>query len=148
MKSMKILEATEKDSQILAEMATKIWDNENVDELEREFAEIYHSTKDNCFIAFDGKTPVGFVNVSLRFDYVEGTESSPVGYLEGMFVKENYRNRGIARSLVKSCEDWAEGKGAKEFASDCLLDNTQSLKFHLAVGFEEANRIICFKKDL
>lgn len=45
MKSMKILEATEKDSRVLVQMATKIWDNENVDELEQEFIEIYHSTK-------------------------------------------------------------------------------------------------------
>lgn len=145
---MKILEATQKDSQILAEMATKIWENENVDELEQEFVEINQSAKDTCFIAFDGKFPVGFANVSLRFDYVEGTDSSPVGYLEGIFVDENFRNRGIARSLVKSCEDWAKEKGAKEFASDCLLDNTQSLKFHLAIGFIEANSIICFKKGL
>lgn len=27
---MKILEATQKDSHVLAKMATKIWDNENV----------------------------------------------------------------------------------------------------------------------
>lgn len=145
---MKILEATQKDSQILAEMATKIWENENVDELEQEFVEINQSAKDTCFIAFDGKFPVGFANVSLRFDYVEGTESSPVGYLEGIFVEENYRKQNIAKNLVKSCEDWAKKIGCTEFASDCLLDNTKSLKFHLAVGFIEANRIICFKKDL
>nr|WP_199797365.1 GNAT family N-acetyltransferase [Finegoldia magna] len=54
----------------------------------------------------------------------------------------------MARNLVKSCEDWAKKMGCSEFASDCLLDNTQSLKFHLAIGFIEANRIICFKKDL
>lgn len=145
---MKILEATQKDSHVLAKMATEIWENQNEDELEEEFKEILQSDEETCFIAFVKDLPVGFANVSLRFDYVEGTESSPVGYLEGIFVDENFRNRGIARSLVKSCEDWAKEKGAKEFASDCLLDNTQSLKFHLAIGFEEANRIICFKKDL
>jgi len=94
------------------------------------------------------RNPCGFANVELRHDYVEGTESSPVGYLEGIFVEENYRKQNIARNLVKSCEDWAKKMGCSEFASDCLLDNIQSLKFHLAIGFEEANRIICFKKDL
>lgn len=145
---MKILEATQKDSHVLAKMATKIRENQNEDELEEEFKEILQSDEETCFIAFVKDLPVGFANVSLRFDYVEGTESSPVGYLEGIFVDENFRNRGIARSLVKSCEDWAKEKGAKEFASDCLLNNIQSLKFHLAIGFEEANRIICLKKDL
>lgn len=145
---MKILEATQKDSHVLAKMATKIWENQNEDELEEEFKEILQSDEETCFIAFVKDMPVGFANVSLRCDYVEGTESSPVGYLEGIFVEENYRKQNIAKNLVKSCEDWTKKIGCTEFASDCLLDNTQSLKFHLAIGFIEANRIICFKKDL
>lgn len=145
---MKILEATQKDSHVLAKMATKIWENQNEDELEEEFKAILQSDEETCFIAFVKDMPVGFANVSLRFDYVEGTESSPVGYLEGIFVEENYRKQNSAKNLVKSCEDWAKKIGCTEFASDCLLDNTKSLKFHLAVGFIEANRIICFKKDL
>ncbi len=28
------------------------------------------------------------------------------------------------------------------------LDNVNSLRFHMALGFEEANRIICFRKEL
>lgn len=145
---MKILEATQKDSHVLAKMAMKIWENQNEDKLEEEFKAILQSDEETCFIAFVKDMPVGFANVSLRFDYVEGTESSPVGYLEGIFVEENYRKQNIAKNLVKSCEDWAKKIGCTEFASDCLLDNTKSLKFHLAVGFIEANRIICFKKDL
>ena len=31
---------------------------------------------------------------------------------------------------------------------DCELTNDRSLAFHLSVGFEEANRIICFTKQL
>lgn len=38
--------------------------------------------------------------------------------------------------------------GGLEFASDCELDNEDSLKFHLKMGFVEANRIICFTKRL
>ena len=49
---MKILEATQKDSHVLAQMATKIWDNENVDELE-EFKEILQSDEEsNRIICF------------------------------------------------------------------------------------------------
>ena len=92
--------------------------------------------------------PVGFAQCQLRHDYVEGTESSPVGYLEGIYVAEEYRKHGIARELLSVCETWAKGKGCAEFASDCELENTQSLQFHLNVGFEEANRIICFTKKL
>ena len=84
----------------------------------------------------------------MRHDYVEGCETSPVGYLEGVSVKETYRNRGVAKRLVEECEQWAREKGCREFASDCELSNAASLNFHLQIGFQEQNRIICFKKML
>jgi aminoglycoside 6'-N-acetyltransferase I len=79
---------------------------------------------------------------------VEGTETSPVGYLEGIYVTESARNRGIARQLLAECENWAREQGCREFASDCELGNTVSLEFHLSLGFREVNRIICFAKKL
>ena len=79
---------------------------------------------------------------------LEGCETSPVGYLEGIYVEDCYRNNNFARDLVEACEVWVKSKGIKEFASDCELTNLDSLAFHLAIGFSEANRIICFKKDI
>ena len=83
-----------------------------------------------------------------RRDYVEGTQTSPVGYLEGIYVREQYRGRGQARALLRACEDWAAERGCGEFASDCQLENTDSIAFHLGAGFAEANRIVCFVKPL
>ena len=91
---------------------------------------------------------MGFAQCQLRRDYVEGTETSPVGYLEGIYVVEECRKKGIAGALLDACESWAREKGCAEFASDCELENAQSLRFHLSMGFEEANRIICFTKKL
>ena len=71
-----------------------------------------------------------------------------MGYLEGIWVSEECRGRGVARALLCACEEWARACGCTEFASDCELDNAQSLHFHLHTGFEEANRIICFTKKL
>ncbi len=101
-----------------------------------------------CFIKYVDDKPIAFAQCQLRHDYVEGTESSPVGYLEGIFVLEEYRKNGYAAELLAACERWAKEKGCSEFASDCELDNADSLRFHLAMGFAEANRIICFKKAL
>lgn len=78
----------------------------------------------------------------------KGTETSPVGYLEGIFVEEAYRHQNIATELLSACQEWAKEKGCSEFASDCELDNTDSFNFHMALGFEEAGRVICFKKEL
>ena len=53
-----------------------------------------------------------------------------------------------AARLLSACENWAKEKGCREFASDCELTNTDSQKFHLSLGFQEANRVICFTKKL
>ena len=143
-----IRKATQGDSRILAEMAVQMWKSHTSDELEAEFMETMNDEKAAFFIKYKNDTPVGFAQCGLRTDYVEGTETSPVGYLEGIFVKAEYRKSGYAKELLGACEMWARGMGCTEFASDCELDNTESLHFHMAMGFDEANRIICFKKRI
>ena len=101
-----------------------------------------------CFIKYVDDKPIAFAQCRLRHDYVEGTRSSPVGCLEGIFVADGYRKKGYAAELLSECEKWAKEKGCTEFAGDRELDNIDSLLFHRALGFEEANRIICFRKGL
>ena len=143
-----IKQAEIKDLPLITELACQLWPDHTVEEMRSEFADMIAKTDAAFFLAYADETAVGFAQCQLRYDYVEGTDSSPVGYLEGIYVAEEYRKHGIARELLAACESWAKEKGCTEFASDCEQDNTQSLQFHLNVGFEEANRIICFTKKL
>ncbi len=143
-----VQKATNDDSRVLAEMAVQMWDSHTVDELESGFIDALNNDGAVFFIKYLDSKPVGFAQCGLRTDYVEGTNTSPVGYLEGVFVKADYRNKGYAKELLDACEKWAKDKGCTEFASDCELNNSGSLKFHMAMGFEEANRIICFRKEI
>ena len=68
--------------------------------------------------------------------------------LEGIYVRERYRKQGIASELLTVCQTWAKNNHCTEFASDCEIENMESLKFHLSHGFIEANRLICFSKQL
>lgn len=133
---------------VLAQLAVKMWSNHSVDELTNGFLEIINNENAECFIKYSGDTAIGFAQCGLRFDYVEGTKSSPVGYLEGIFVEESFRNKGYAKELLDACENWAKDRGCSEFASDCELENLTSHKFHLSMGFNETNRIICFRKEI
>jgi aminoglycoside 6'-N-acetyltransferase I len=143
-----IKQASVDDSKIVAELAMLLWPDNEINNLEKEIIDYIISDSGAIFIYFNETIPVGFAQCNLRNDYVEGTKSSPVGYLEGIFVKVEYRSRGVGKKLLMQCEAWARSKGCSEFASDCELNNTESLKFHLRHGFEEANKIICFKKNL
>ncbi len=143
-----IQKSTSTDASAIAAMASHIWHSCTVEELTAEFKSIISEPECGVFLAITENTPVGFAQCSLRHDYVEGTSGNPVGYLEGIYVDPAYRKRGVATLLLHSCEYWAREQGCTEFASDCELGNTDSLHFHLNVGFVEANRIICFTKKL
>lgn len=143
-----IYKATQKDCTIIAEMANKMWKKHTVEELIKEFEYIISLKESAIFLLFINNNPAGFAQCQLRHDYVEGTNSSPVGYLEGIFIEKEFRHKGYAKDLLNECEKWAKDMGCSEFASDCELDNMASLAFHLSMGFAEANRIICFTKKL
>ena len=143
-----IRKAETHDVKTFAGLALRLWPEHTAEELEAEFGELLIDTDCAVFMFEQDGEAVGFAQCQLRHDYVEGTDSSPVGYLEGVYVAEPYRNQRIASALLAACEDWAREMGCTEFASDCELTNTESLRFHLAAGFTEANRIICFVKEL
>ena len=143
-----IRQANQEDSFMVAQLAAQLWTSQTTEEFKEEFDVLLHRSDVAVFLCLAEDKPVGFAQCQLRYDYVEGTETSPVGYLEGVFVEEEYRNQGYAAKLLVACEQWAKDKGCTEFASDCELENTQSLAFHLRCGFQEANRIICFTKKL
>ena len=145
---MTVRKAEAKDLPILGELACGLWPHHTPDAMRAEMAETLEMPDAAFFLAFAEKTSVGFAQCQLRHDYVEGTDSSPVGYLEGIYVLPGHRRQGIAKALLSACESWAKSMGCREFASDCELTNKDSLRFHLNVGFREANRIICFVREL
>lgn len=91
---------------------------------------------------------VGFVEASLRNDYVPGTNSSPVAFLEGIYVAPDARHHGVAARLVSEIERWARARGCTELASDTQLENGASQRVHEALGFRQTERIVCFAKHL
>lgn len=143
-----IKKAESSDLEILANLAVLMWRDQSVNGLMEDFSEIMRNGKSRFFLMYENDVPVGFAQCQLRTDYVEGTSTSPVGYLEGIFVKEGYRHKGYAKELLAACEAWAREMGCHEFASDCEIENVDSFHFHMAMNFMEANRVICFTKTL
>jgi aminoglycoside 6'-N-acetyltransferase I len=117
-----------------------------------------HLAEMNDFLAHPDETPVfvaarvngglgGFLEAGTR-GYGEGCDTAPVGYIEGWFVDADLREQGVGRLLVEAAEAWARERGLTEMASDCLLDNRVSELAHLALGYEEVERAIHFRKPL
>ena len=140
-----IIPVSEINEQEWLALALTLWPDANECDLMKERNEGHLK---NEFLYYLNNKAVAFISLSLRHDYVEGTDSSPVGYIEGIFVEQNYRRNGIAKELVDFAKNWSVANGCVELASDCLLENEDSRIFHNRIGFREANTIVCFTMDL
>ncbi len=99
------------------------------------------------FVADDGSSPVGCIELSIR-PFSDGCESMPVPHVEGWYVEPRARGRGVGRALVQAAEGWARALGFTELASDAELSNEASQRAHAGCGFEETERLVKFRKRL
>lgn len=131
-------------------LRSQLWPDDSCEEHIREGQNIFSCPdKYVSFLAIDTQErAVAFADATIRHDYVNGCESHPVVYLEGIFVIPELRCMGIAKQLVASIQVWGVKKGCTEMASDAPLDNHVSYQMHRALGFEETERVIFFRKKI
>ena len=118
----------------------------NAKELKDEFNELF--TTQTGIGAFDNDNLVGVVHVAIRTDYVAGTSTSPVGYIEGIVVHKSMRKQGIASELLNQASLFAKSKGCTEMGSDIEIDNKESLGFHIKNGYIEKERVIALSRKI
>jgi aminoglycoside 6'-N-acetyltransferase I len=106
----------------------------------------------SAFRAFVAREPdgalLGFAEVSVRRDFVNGCTQRPALFLEGIFTRPEHRGRGVARALCEAAGRWGLEQGCREFASDVYIDDDRSLAAHRGLGFEETERVVYFRKIL
>jgi len=126
-----------------------LWPRLNDDENDVECSRILEQP--SRFAVFVAQSPSqaieGFVEASLR-EYADGCDSSPVGYLEGWFVRPQVRRTGVGRRLVSAAEEWARARGCTEMGSDSILENVDGQNAHARLGYLEVERQVCFRKSL
>ncbi|MGB0429640.1 MAG: aminoglycoside 6'-N-acetyltransferase [Bacteroidia bacterium] len=145
---MKIIEYQAKDFEILYNLSRKLYPNYSDKDLLRDLKMFVTNKTQRIYLATENDNTVGFIMVSIRYDYVEGASSSPTGYLEAIFIEEAYRGKGIAKLLLEKGESWIKSHGCTEMGSDTWLNSQSSIDFHLKLGFEEEDRLVHFIKEI
>jgi aminoglycoside 6'-N-acetyltransferase I len=156
MQDVQIRPATLSDIDQLAPMLAALWPQSSADEHAQELrlilggkAALVVSLPITVFVATASNGAlVGFVEVDLRSHADGCNPSRPVGYIEGWYVSENYRQRGVGKQLVAAAENWARSHGCIEVASDAVIDNQVSQRAHEALGYEVVDRCVHYRKEL
>lgn len=142
-----IRQATPADVAAWAQLRLGLWPDAD-DPLE-ELAESLADAEGAVFLAcLAGGEAVGFAEVRLRHDYVNGTESSPVGFLEGWYVQPPWQGHAVGRALLAAVQAWTRTAGCSELASDSRVEDVQAHAAHRACGFEETERVVYFRMVL
>jgi aminoglycoside 6'-N-acetyltransferase I len=146
---MRIERASEQHRDAWLALRCALWPDEPVDPLREDIAAMLRNPDGDkaAWVALDGNV-IGFAEAALRHDYVNGCQTSPVAFLEGIFVTPVARGKGVGRALSEAVAAWGRRRGAREYASDALLDNRESHAFHTALGFEETERVVYFRRAL
>jgi aminoglycoside 6'-N-acetyltransferase I len=139
----------EQDTAEWLRMRLALFDEEDAAEQQQEMAAMLANPAENGIFVAERPSGglAGFVEVGSR-KYAEGCTTSPVAYIEAWYVDADSRRQGIGRALIAAAETWARARGYQEIASDALIDNDVSLAGHLALGYQEVERQICFIKKL
>ena len=138
----------------LAQMHAALWPQASAEEHAREITAILEGsfplTMPLIILvaqASDQKL-VGFLEVDLRSHADGCNPARSVGYVEGWYIAEDQRNRGVGRKLLKAAEDWARSQGCLEMASDTWIDNEASQRAHEALGYQVVDRCVHYRKTL
>jgi len=142
-----IRRATHEDKSEWFRMRKGIWPDAPEEYLDFDMDDILASDHDAVFFALVENESIGMIEARIR-EYGEGCETSPVGYIEGWFVQDDYRGRNVAGILTQAAENWAREKGCSEMASDTWLDNEASIRAHVKLGYYETERLVHFVKQL
>ena len=144
-----IIEAAKEHFVVFLEMAMDLWGEDyDSNQLKDIYLDALQSEKYKVLLCSTENKIIAFIFLSVRVDYVEGSESSPTGYLEGIYVKPAFRKMGIAKKLLAEGEKWIKEKGCREIGSDAYIENVVSHDFHTSVGFKEAGRLVTFIKSI
>jgi aminoglycoside 6'-N-acetyltransferase I len=153
-KDLLVRRAKPSDRDQLSRLRAALWPESSAEEHGEELALILVGTFPRVMplvilVAQTGDgTLAGFLEVGLRSSADGCNESRPVGYVEGWYVEENWRRKGVGAKLLRAAEEWARGQGCLEMASDTTIDNLVSQRVHEALGFEVAERSVLYRKTL
>ncbi len=117
--------------------------DENINEncIVKSLYENFFDNEDVCLlIAKKSKKLVGYI-----YGYIQNNGDSKlkkVGVLDALYVEEEFRNNGIAQSLIDGFKKWAEDKKLSYLELKVCKDNLKAIKLYEKMGFKMSKIIM------
>lgn len=141
---LQLIPIGEQDLPLWNEFREALYKETDAKELAREAVLLLDNPTWHLWFAQRGNEVIGLVELSER-NVVDGCLTSPVAYLEGLYLRDGHRGLGLGAAIVDQLVSWSRKRGFAEFATDTELTNEGAQRFYRRLGFEEVDRVVSFR---
>lgn len=141
---MLIRPAKTTDLECILHFCRELSSNFNGEILEESFPHVITDKDAAVFVAESEKKAVGFIEVHLQRSLQSGSHAM----IRALFVSEQSRRTGVAKSLVEHAEKWALMRGAKKILVQSKAERTAADRFYLEIGYSKFKVQNVYKKNV
>jgi GNAT superfamily N-acetyltransferase len=99
---------------------------------------------DRILLALDGDRLIAFAHLRISQDLL----ADETAEVPSIVVRASHRRQGVGRRLVAAAEAWARESGRARLLLRTDVVRTDAHAFYVAQGYEQANTVLEFVRDL
>ncbi|MCK9439377.1 GNAT family N-acetyltransferase [Patescibacteria group bacterium] len=97
-----------------------------------------YSSNSCIFIAEENNKIIGYL-LAFKVNRLEMFKVKKAGLIADVFIKEDYRRKGIGDKLIKECFDWFRGDKISFAEINVEVSNKQAINFWNKKGFKDVS---------
>ena len=106
---------------------------------------LYLNDNNKLFIAVDNDKSIGYIYLKITEPEKEAQLYKEV-FIDAVYVEEEYRNKGIATSLINKAKEYSKEISAKNISINVLINNEKAYNLYKKLEFNDFS--VRLKQDL
>lgn len=120
--------------------------NENINKnyiVNNWFENLYNMENNVLYVAKENEEIVGYIYCKINTGE-NGPTNNLEALIDGLYVLEEYRKKGIATALINKAKQWCRNKNVKYIMINVLEDNKTALNLYSKLNFTDYEKTLRF----
>jgi GNAT superfamily N-acetyltransferase len=97
------------------------------------YPNIYNKDDNKLYVSIIDNNIVGYIFVKLQS--IDGIDNNKELLIDALYVEEEYRNKGIATSLINKVKEYSKNNNIKYISINVLYKNEDAMNLYNKLGF-------------
>lgn len=120
--------------------------NENINKnyiVNNWFENLYNMENNVLYVAKENEEIVGYIYCKINTGE-NGSTNNLEALIDGLYVLEEYRKKGIATALINKAKQWCRNKNVKYIMINVLENNKTALNLYSKLNFNDYEKTLRF----